>query len=191
MAGATRQAAEGRFGDDFLQRAADQSLAGITANDPAEAVYLVNFDDAHGAKLSPQGCYELRFGAGDLPPVDSFWSLAAYTAQDMNLIPNPGQRYSVGDRTPGLGARAGRRADHLPAARLARQGAGTELAAHLRSAPVVRDLADVPAPARGDRGQVGMPGHHPGHLNTPGARRHLQAPPVTNIGESIEKEYGS
>jgi hypothetical protein len=95
-------AAEGRFGDNFLRRAADQSLAGITANDPAEAVYLVNFSDAHGAKLSPQGRYELRFGAGDLPPVDSFWSLAAYTEQDMNLIPNPASRYSVGDRTPGL-----------------------------------------------------------------------------------------
>ena len=95
-------AAEGRFGDDFLQRAADQSLAGITANDPAEAVYLVNFDDARGARLSPQGRYELHFRPGDLPPVDSFWSLAAYTAQDMNLIPNPARRYSVGDRTPGL-----------------------------------------------------------------------------------------
>ena len=93
---------EGRFGDDFLRRAADQSLAGITANDPAEAVYLVNFDDAHGAKLSPQGRYELRFGPGDLPPVDSFWSLAAYTEQDMNLIRNPAHRYSVGDRSPGL-----------------------------------------------------------------------------------------
>ena len=32
---------------------ADQSLAGITANDPADAVYLVPFNDAHGAKLSP------------------------------------------------------------------------------------------------------------------------------------------
>ena len=95
-------AAEGRFGDDFLDRAADQSLAGITANDPAEAVYLVNFSDARGAKLSPQGRYELRFRPGDLPPVDSFWSLAAYTEQDMNLIPNPANRYSVGDRTPGL-----------------------------------------------------------------------------------------
>lgn len=60
-------AAEGRFGDDFLRRAADQSLAGITANDPAEAVYLVNFSDANGAKLSPQGRYELRFGAVVFP----------------------------------------------------------------------------------------------------------------------------
>ena len=36
---------EGRFGDDFLRRAADQSLAGIAANDPAESVYLMNFED--------------------------------------------------------------------------------------------------------------------------------------------------
>ena len=94
-------AEEGRFGDDFLRRAADQSLAGITANDPAEAVYLVNFDDADGAPLSPGARYELRFGPGALPPVDAFWSLTAYT-QDMNLIPNPARRYSVGDRTAGL-----------------------------------------------------------------------------------------
>ncbi len=93
---------EGRFGDDFLQRAADQSLAGIAANDPAESVYLVNFEDAGGQKLAADGRYELRFGAADLPPVDAFWSLAAYTAADLNLIPNTANRYSVGDRTPGL-----------------------------------------------------------------------------------------
>ena len=83
-------------------RAADQSLAGITANDPAEAVYLVNFTDANGAKLSPQGRYELVSApvsfrrwtrSGRWPPTPS---------QDMNLIPNPASRYSVGDRTPGL-----------------------------------------------------------------------------------------
>ena len=95
-------AQEGRFGDDFLLRAADQSLAGITANDPAEAVYLVNFDDSAGVTLTPGARYELHFDADNLPPVDAFWSLAAYTAEDMNLIPNPAGRYSVGDRTPGL-----------------------------------------------------------------------------------------
>ena len=95
-------AEEGRFGDDFLGRAADQSLAGIAANDPAEAVYLVNFDDGDGAKLSPAGRYELRFDNGDFPPVDGFWSLSAYTAPDMNLIASSARRYSVGDRTPGL-----------------------------------------------------------------------------------------
>ena len=93
---------EGRLGDDFLRRAADQSLAGITANDPAESIYLVNFADADGHKLTAAGRYELHFDADDLPPVDAFWSLAAYTAGDLNLIPNPAGRYSVGDRTPGL-----------------------------------------------------------------------------------------
>jgi hypothetical protein len=92
----------GHFGDDFLQRAADQSMAGITANDPAESVYLVNFTDADGSPLAPGGRYELHFTAGSLPPVDAFWSLAAYTTKDMNLIPNDADRYSVGDRTPGL-----------------------------------------------------------------------------------------
>ena len=92
----------GRFGDDFLQRAADQSMAGITANDPAESVYLVNFTDAEGSTLVPDGRYELHFSAGSLPPVDAFWSLAVYTTQDMNLIPNAADRFSVGDRTPDL-----------------------------------------------------------------------------------------
>ncbi|HUJ07716.1 MAG TPA: DUF1254 domain-containing protein [Streptosporangiaceae bacterium] len=93
---------EGRFGDDFLRRAADQSLAGITANDPAEAVYLPNFEDAKGIRLAPHGRYELRFPPGSLPPADAFWSLTAYTEHDLNLIPNEARRFSVGDRTPGL-----------------------------------------------------------------------------------------
>jgi hypothetical protein len=91
----------GRYGDDFLLRAADQSLAGITCNDPAEGVYLVNFEDAEGNELSGDGRYEMRFEAGDLPPVNAFWSLALY-GQDMCLVPNPDERYSVGDRTRGL-----------------------------------------------------------------------------------------
>jgi hypothetical protein len=51
----------GRLGDDFLRWAADQSLAGIAANDPAEAVYLVNFQDADGTKFSHEGHYQLQF----------------------------------------------------------------------------------------------------------------------------------
>ncbi|WP_158714043.1 DUF1254 domain-containing protein [Kitasatospora aureofaciens] len=91
----------GRFGDDFLKRAADQSLVGIAANDPAEAVYLFNFEDADGNKLARDGQYRLCFAVDALPPVDAFWSLTAY-GEDMNLIPNPAGRYSIGDRTSGL-----------------------------------------------------------------------------------------
>jgi hypothetical protein len=92
---------EGRAGDDFLLRAADQSLAGIVANDPAEAVYLVNMGDASGNKFSSDGRYELSFAGSELPPVDAFWSLTMYKA-DMNLVPNVANRYSLGDRTPGI-----------------------------------------------------------------------------------------
>lgn len=96
---------EGRASDDFLLRAADQSLAGIVANDPAEAVYLVNMQDADGSSLSGDARYELTFSGADLPPVDAFWSLTLYKA-DMNLVPNAANRYSIGDRTPGLNSAA-------------------------------------------------------------------------------------
>jgi hypothetical protein len=92
----------GRFGDDFLKRAADQCLAGIAANDPAESVYLLNFQDADGAPFTPQGRYQLRFQGGGLPPVGAFWSLAVYTARDLNLIANPINRYSIGDHSESL-----------------------------------------------------------------------------------------
>lgn len=93
---------EGRFGDDFLRRAADQSLAGIAANDPAESVYLINYNDVDGDEFAPDGRYELHFSADNLPPVDAFWSMTAYTAADLNLIPNSANRYSIGNRTAGL-----------------------------------------------------------------------------------------
>lgn len=93
---------EGRFGDDFLRRAADQSLAGIATHDAAEAVYLLGVQDADGAKLAPEGRYHLHFAVDELPPVDAFWSLSAYTAGDLNLIPNPIDRYAVSDQGPDL-----------------------------------------------------------------------------------------
>lgn len=89
----------GRFGDDFLRRAGEQALVGA-ANDPAESVYLVNYHDPNGEKLS-SGHYELRFAPGQLPPVDAFWSLTVYK-EDLHLVPNAAGRYSVGDRTEGL-----------------------------------------------------------------------------------------
>jgi hypothetical protein len=92
---------EGRFGDEFLKRAADQSLAGIAANDPVEAVYLVNLTDNSDEPLTSAHRYELTFPGGFEPPVDAFWSITAY-GTDYNLIPNQINRYSIGNRTPGV-----------------------------------------------------------------------------------------
>jgi hypothetical protein len=108
-------AEEGRFGDDFLRRAADQALAGIAANDPQEAVYLLNFQDGDGAKLTPHGRYELHFDADELPPVEAFWSLTAYTADDPNLHREPVE--PLLDQRPHPGTAAGRGGrPHRPAA---------------------------------------------------------------------------
>ncbi len=92
----------GRAGvyDDFLMRASLQCLAGIVANDPEEAVYLNTALDAEGRPLEGGKDYVLRFGPDQLPPVNAFWSLTPY--QDYNLVANPIDRFSIGDRTPGL-----------------------------------------------------------------------------------------
>ncbi|AKB28998.1 hypothetical protein MSSIT_2279 [Methanosarcina siciliae T4/M] len=91
----------GRFGDEFLLRAADQSLAGIVANDPVEAVYLVNLTDNSGEPLTSAHRYEVTFPKGHEPPVDAFWSMTVY-GTDNNLIPNQINRYSIGNRNPGV-----------------------------------------------------------------------------------------
>ena len=36
------------------------------------------------------------------PPVDAFWSLTMYDVPKFYLVENPIDRYSIGDRSPGL-----------------------------------------------------------------------------------------
>ncbi|MFO1091267.1 MAG: DUF1254 domain-containing protein [Hyphomicrobiales bacterium] len=96
-------AALGRAGlsDDFLLRASLQCLAGIIANDPAEAVYFNTAMDASGEPLDGSKRYTLRFAPGTLPKVNAFWSMTLYDPT-YNLTPNPINRYSIGNRTAGL-----------------------------------------------------------------------------------------
>jgi hypothetical protein len=37
-----------------------------------------------------------------LPPADAFWSVTMYNMPDFYLVANTINRYSIGDRTPGL-----------------------------------------------------------------------------------------
>ena len=93
----------GRAGlnDDFLLRAAVQSLGGIIANDPEEAMYLNTTLDASGQPLDGGKAYIMRFPPGQLPPVGAFWSVTMYDPT-YNLVANPLDRYSIGNRTGGL-----------------------------------------------------------------------------------------
>jgi hypothetical protein len=91
----------GRAGDDFMLRAIWQALAGIISNDPEEAIYLATFTDGTGEPLTGANTYEVRFAPDQNPPQDAFWSLTMYTG-DKNLVPNPIDRFSLGDRSKSL-----------------------------------------------------------------------------------------
>jgi hypothetical protein len=67
----------------------------------SEADYAFVWTDANGDALDGAGhAYELRLAP--TPPVDTFWSLTMYHVPDFYLVANPIDRYSIGDRTPGL-----------------------------------------------------------------------------------------
>jgi hypothetical protein len=74
--------------------------AGLWGNHGYEALYAVIWNDADGQPLDGANRYELRLPAA--MPVDAFWSLTMYDVPEFHLVANPIDRYSIGDRTPGL-----------------------------------------------------------------------------------------
>jgi hypothetical protein len=89
------------FGDrafyhgDWVKRAAG-AKGGIYGNDAAEAMYpytktLVNGEALDGSKHQ----YTLTFAAGQLPPVNAFWSVTMYDGKTQFLIENPINRYLI------------------------------------------------------------------------------------------------
>jgi len=86
----------GPYGTDYLTRATI-AMVGLGANQAAEAVYLSADQDASGAGLSGDEVYEVRFEAGQTPPVKAFWSLTLYD-KDHYLVPNAAHKYAIGDR---------------------------------------------------------------------------------------------
>lgn len=90
----------GRYGNEYLGRARTAYL-GLGALATDEAVYAAAHFDATHEPLDGQRRYALHFAAGDLPPVDAFWSITLYDS-DRFLYGNAIQRHAIGDRTPGL-----------------------------------------------------------------------------------------
>lgn len=83
----------------YAHRAA-AALGGLWGNHAYEAAYITTYEDAAGEPLSGEHRYRLRLSPA--PPVGAFWSLTMYDLPHYYLVPNPLDRYSVGDRTPGL-----------------------------------------------------------------------------------------
>lgn len=89
------------FGTDYWRRA-EVALKYIGALESREAHYPMAFADAQGQALSGRHRYRLHFPAGQLPPVDGFWSITLYGRHDFMFVANPIGRYAIGDRTAGL-----------------------------------------------------------------------------------------
>jgi len=83
------------YNGDWLKRAAG-ARGGIYGNDAEEATYPLTRTDGDGQTLDGSAHnYVLTFPAGQLPPVNAFWSLTMYDGKTQLLIENPINRYLI------------------------------------------------------------------------------------------------
>jgi hypothetical protein len=83
------------YNGDWSKRAA-AAKAGIYGNDAVEATYPITRIDSDGQTLDgSKHNYTLTFPAGQLPPVNAFWSLTMYDGKTQLLIENPINRYLI------------------------------------------------------------------------------------------------
>jgi hypothetical protein len=83
------------YNGDWLTRAAAAQV-GIYGNSPEEAMYPFTRKDSTGGTLDgSKHNYTITFPAGQLPPVDAFWSVTMYDGKTQLLIKNPINRYLI------------------------------------------------------------------------------------------------
>ncbi|MFI6446322.1 DUF1254 domain-containing protein [Kitasatospora sp. NPDC050543] len=92
-----------QLGGEYLARAVG-AMKGLYGLPTEEAWYGGWPADSEGNRPPDAGRrdYVLRFAPGALPPARFFWSATMYALPDRLLVDNPLDRYSIGDRTPGL-----------------------------------------------------------------------------------------
>jgi hypothetical protein len=89
-----------QFGDNVLARARCAQFV-LAGHHRVENVYYTALNDNLGEPLDGKRRLMLRFPPGEEPPAGAFWSLTVYMP-DMFFYDNSLERYSLGDRTPGL-----------------------------------------------------------------------------------------
>jgi hypothetical protein len=85
-------------GNGMLLRAAQAQYFPGPVTVPQEAMYWWANVDGAGRTLSGVHDYTMHFPTGGLPPNDAFWSLTMGNAKN-SYVPNPINRYSLGDRS--------------------------------------------------------------------------------------------
>ena len=82
-----------RFGFDYFQRTAT-AKGNMFSNVPNETMYFGADFDSAGERLNGTNAYTVTFTAGELPPVEGFWSLTLYNEQHF-FYPNELDRFSL------------------------------------------------------------------------------------------------
>jgi len=82
------------FGVDYYNRLGT-AKSNMFDNRPTETQYFYTDLDLDGAQLSGANAYTLTFPAGQLPPVNAFWSVTMYDGKSQLLIKNPLNRYLI------------------------------------------------------------------------------------------------
>jgi hypothetical protein len=83
------------YNGDWLKRAAG-ARGGIYGNNAEEAMYPATRTDSNGDVLDgSKHNYTVTFPAGQLPPVNAFWSLTMYDSKNQLLVENPINRYLI------------------------------------------------------------------------------------------------
>ncbi|MFC0540052.1 DUF1254 domain-containing protein [Kutzneria chonburiensis] len=84
----------GAYGTDYVLRANTAKIV-FGANLAKDSLYAL----MTGIRAGASRRYRIRFAAGQLPPVDAFWSISVY-GPDQYFIANPANVYAVGHETP-------------------------------------------------------------------------------------------
>jgi hypothetical protein len=86
-----------RWGTDYLSRTAT-AKSNMYDNAPEETRYIYTDFDKDGQRLNGGNRYTVSFGAGQLPPVNGFWSLTVYNREHL-FEPNSLNRFSLGTKS--------------------------------------------------------------------------------------------
>jgi hypothetical protein len=86
----------GVYGTSYLQRALITAI-GLGANRPQDAIYPTSQGPGIVEKYNGAKKYVMRFGKGELPPVNGFWSLTMYDAGYF-FVDNPLNRNTLSQR---------------------------------------------------------------------------------------------
>ena len=98
--GWNRSVNNAQWGLDYINRTGT-ARSNMFDNRPNETQYFYTDGSSEGELLDGKNTYAITFAAGELPPVQGFWSMTLYNEHHF-FHPNDLKRYSLGTKNKGL-----------------------------------------------------------------------------------------